>query len=320
MARSCSPLFITFAIACVILFAAFNSDNGASLKKAASSLSKQSAFNGDLVAKLGLYERLWKENINGRKKMKAFFDNNKGKDRKFPKGYSAPYTLYDFVYPAFNCPYELERVGREGDGGKWVCGMSRYEANKNRPCIVYSFGVNDDSAFEDAVLRRTNCEIWGYDFSVGSWAKNLDQSNASRAHFLQAGISNVTDTDRSPPFYSVKDLMKMNGHNYIDIMKMDIEGSEFGALTSFLTDFQDQDLPLGQLLVETHVWEATPQTNYLLPRSLSEWIGFWEHLESRGLREVSVEPNLLGNTWYGSPVFAEVTLINIFDKKSLLVN
>lgn len=35
-----------------------------------------------------------------------------------------------------------------GDGGKWVCGMSRYENYpKNRECIIYSFGVRDESSF-----------------------------------------------------------------------------------------------------------------------------------------------------------------------------
>lgn len=33
-----------------------------------------------------------------------------------------------------------------GDGGKWVCGMSRYE-KKSRPCVVYSFGVQNESSF-----------------------------------------------------------------------------------------------------------------------------------------------------------------------------
>ncbi|EEP79287.1 predicted protein [Uncinocarpus reesii 1704] len=197
--------------------------------------------------------------------------------------------------------------------------MTRYEANKKRPCVIYSFGVNDDSAFENSVLSRTNCEIWGYDYSVNSWAVSLDHSFLPRAHFTKAGISNITNTDRSPPFYSVKDLMKLNGHDYIDIMKMDIEGSEFDALGAFLSDFQDGDLPVGQLLVEAHMMETKPTTTFGLPKSLAEWVEFWESLEARGLREVSVEPNLLGNTAYGSPVFAELTLINTADKKSLLL-
>lgn len=35
-----------------------------------------------------------------------------------------------------------------GDGGKWVCGMSVYEKLPvEKPCVIYSFGVNDDSSF-----------------------------------------------------------------------------------------------------------------------------------------------------------------------------
>lgn len=35
-----------------------------------------------------------------------------------------------------------------GDGGKWVCGMSVYEnLPADTPCVIYSFGVKDDSSF-----------------------------------------------------------------------------------------------------------------------------------------------------------------------------
>lgn len=44
----------------------------------------------------------------------------------------------DFFPPAFNCPHELERIGALGDGGKWVCGLSRVAEKPD--CIVYSFG------------------------------------------------------------------------------------------------------------------------------------------------------------------------------------
>ena len=44
----------------------------------------------------------------------------------------------DFFPPAFNCPHERERIGILGDGGKWVCGLSRL--TDKRDCVVYSFG------------------------------------------------------------------------------------------------------------------------------------------------------------------------------------
>jgi hypothetical protein len=51
----------------------------------------------------------------------------------------AAFTIWDFYYPSFNCPHEMERVGATGDGGKWVCGLSRME--RQRDCVVYSFGA-----------------------------------------------------------------------------------------------------------------------------------------------------------------------------------
>jgi Methyltransferase domain len=62
--------------------------------------------------------------------------------------FKTPYTIWDFVPASYSCPYEMERIGRMGDGGKWVCGMSLYEAiPAEKPCIIYSFGVQFESSF-----------------------------------------------------------------------------------------------------------------------------------------------------------------------------
>ncbi len=130
--------------------------------------------------------------------------------------FSYPYTVWDFTPASWPCPHEMERIGRMGDGGKWVCGMSRIEAmSQTRPCIIYSFGVQNESSFENEMLTRTKCEVWAYDFSVVDFGKQVEASNRDRAHFLQAGISGKTDKARNPPFYSISDLMKLNGHDYL---------------------------------------------------------------------------------------------------------
>lgn len=46
----------------------------------------------------------------------------------------------DFFPPIFNCPHELDRLGALGDGGKWMCGLSRIEDKPN--CVIYSFGTS----------------------------------------------------------------------------------------------------------------------------------------------------------------------------------
>jgi hypothetical protein len=68
---------------------------------------------------------------------------------------------------------------------------------------------------EDEMLTRTHCEIWGYDFSVVEFGKQLNASHRDRAHFEQVGISGETDLTKEPPFYSIQDLMKKNGHDYM---------------------------------------------------------------------------------------------------------
>lgn len=61
----------------------------------------------------------------------------------------------------------MQRLGKFGDGGKWVCGMSKYVDNKKEKIVIYSFGVNDDSSFEAVMLDQIhNAEVWGYDYSV----------------------------------------------------------------------------------------------------------------------------------------------------------
>ena len=124
----------------------------------------------DLNARLSRAEIIWKQAAEDRKVMAE----QMGYDRNFPDGYINPFHVWDFARPSFFCPHDLERVGKLGDGGKVVCGMSRYEKespgpsaddNPNRELVVYSFGVSRDSTFEAAMLERTNARIWGYERS-----------------------------------------------------------------------------------------------------------------------------------------------------------
>lgn len=78
------------------------------------------------------------------------------------------HTIWDFFVPAYTCPWDNQRVGKFGDGGKWICGMSKYMEEKERTLVVYSFGVKDDSSFEEEMLSRTNAKIVAVDFSVDS--------------------------------------------------------------------------------------------------------------------------------------------------------
>lgn len=152
-------------------------------------------------------------------------------------------------------------------------------------CIIYSFGIQTESSFEDQLLKRTpGCEIWGYDFTVDKFGPQLHEIEAAgRAHFTKAGIAGETDTHKSPPFYSIQDLMATNGHDHIDILKMDIEGFEFESMTSVIRYFTSRGLevPISQFLVEIHLDPGKI--------GVDQFMQWWELLESAGFRPVWTE-------------------------------
>ena len=70
------------------------------------------------------------------------------------------------LFRSFPCPYFVERLGKMGEGGKWICGVDRLAQlggtpegkQAKRGCVVYSFGVNGDSSFE---AGEKLCEVAG---------------------------------------------------------------------------------------------------------------------------------------------------------------
>jgi hypothetical protein len=77
----------------------------------------------------------------------------------------------------------------------------------------------------------------------------------------------------------------LSGHAFIDILKIDTEGAEFDALTSFVNAHVHGHLPIGQLQLEIHAQGDRARFDGFL-----KW---WESLEAAGMRPFSFEPNLL---------------------------
>lgn len=67
-------------------------------------------------------------------------------------------AVVSLLAPVYDCPWTLERSNYVSelnfDGGKWTCGLKEL-SDSGQPCVVYSFGSNADSLFEDHV-RRTS--------------------------------------------------------------------------------------------------------------------------------------------------------------------
>ncbi|GJE90227.1 hypothetical protein PsYK624_063550 [Phanerochaete sordida] len=239
------------------------------------------------------------------------------------------YTLWDFFIPSFRCPHTTERVGTLGDGGKWVCGLDRV-ARQRKPCTIYSFGINGESSFEAALLEAApHCQVWGYDFSVKSFGPEI--ANVShldaRAHFFPYALGGDDAPHAHPPTFTLQTLMQRNGHDFIDILKVDIESAEFDSLDAFVDAFIPAPeyaarhphapandapvLPVGQLQLEIHAWGDNGAFKHF-----RKW---WERLENAGLRPFWTEPNLVYiNLVRGSkPDLAEYSFINIRGEHAL---
>jgi hypothetical protein len=98
--------------------------------------------------------------------------------------------LWEWYIPYWPC-LDLERVGRSGDGGKWICGMGRLEALPPGECTVYSYGVRTEVSFEVELARRTRCHIRAFDPSVSKLPALA--SGVASITFESYGLSNVTD-------------------------------------------------------------------------------------------------------------------------------
>ncbi len=206
--------------------------------------------------------------------------------------------MWDFFPPAYSCPWDVQRVGRLGDGGKWVCGMSKYESVTSRPLIVYSFGVANESSFEAEMLARTNAKVFAFDFSTDGFGPEVVTGH-NRAYFEKIGVRGEDSHQNGTEFQSLKSIMQRHRHTYVDIVKMDIEGDEFPALSALMDEYTDQKIPIGQLLVKIHFFDTDNTV-----RKFAEW---WDRFEGFGMRPVWSEANLITVTWdTGYPCCAEV--------------
>ena len=154
-------------------------------------------------------------------------------------------------------------------GGFFVC-----PDYLNPKSVVYSFGIGTDISFSKALIAQFDCQVFGFDPTPKSieWLKN--QTLPTGLQIFDFGIDKTTGLvkfylPKNPDFVSgslaaqsnvstekgimVKmkrlfDIANELGHKSIDVLKLDVEGSEYEVLDDVL----DSDLQIGQVLIEFH--------------------------------------------------------------------
>ncbi|KAG9321567.1 hypothetical protein KVV02_003203 [Mortierella alpina] len=319
------PRFIAaFALAVLVGFTIFHretlygmgskynsSDNLDRLKSADGVVTR-----GETVAdRLIRSEKLYQENLANRE---AFLkESGYGSSSWSPWGPRVKEMMpwWWYFQPAFNCPHELQRVGRFNDGGKWVCGLSLLGKEKERKCIIYSMGVFDDSSFEAALLGRTNCEVYAFDGSVDGIAG--DAKGNPKIHFQKVFIGDSDRIDaQGSTWKTLPTIMKEYGHTWIDLLKVDIEGFEYQMMDDLMKSYTDV-LPFSQLQIEFHLNGQDMHGDASFPK-FKTW---FENLEKHHLRPFMNELNLVASVLYpGQFNWIEYSFINIAGDHNLLHN
>ena len=119
------------------------------------------------------------------------------------------------------------KTGRGGlDGNKFFC----LDVPPRKPCLVYSFGSDDEWSFETEVIKQLGCEVHTFDPS-------LSGSNAPKdthgAKFYQLGLGGRSEVTSSGwKMSTLGDIRQQLGHldRNITYLKVDIEGGEWGWL------------------------------------------------------------------------------------------
>lgn len=159
------------------------------------------------------------------------------------------------------------------ESGGW-----RFAADKlDSRSIVYSLGVGDSIEFDIDLIERTGATVYAFDptpyardwvqrqdlpaeFIFHPWAAGGEDGHlrlfrrmnrrGKSADVMWTADSNAGDADDfiDAPAYTIQSIMKQLHHNRIDLLKMDVEGAEYGILDAL---HAAESLPR-QLLIEYH--------------------------------------------------------------------
>src|SRR5258708_4403449 len=162
---------------------------------------------------------------------------------------------------------ELVTLGDEKFGLQWtICPVGL-----NRHSIVYSAGVGGDVTFERALVERFDCRIVMCDPSpIAAKTMARTENRLPNFRFFPVGLAGHSGTievteqldkdgetwfsrnergdGKKTVCLDLKSLMEKNGDDRIDLLKIDIEGSEYEVIE----ELSQRRIPVRQLCVEFH--------------------------------------------------------------------
>ena len=177
-------------------------------------------------------------------------------------------VILEIEYP-FKCEIQRDKIWLGNHyGGFYVC--PHYLDSQS---IVYSFGIGKDISFDKQMIDSYNCTVHGFDPTPMSikWIKSnklpnnfifhdygIDIVNGEKTFFLPVNESFVSGSIHTTnqlktegikvKMKNLETICKELKHSRVDVLKMDIEGSEYDIIPYLLS----LNLPINQLLIEFH--------------------------------------------------------------------
>jgi FkbM family methyltransferase len=158
--------------------------------------------------------------------------------------------------------------------GNTYGGFYVYPDILSKDSIVYSFGIGEDISFDRAIIENHKCCVFAFDPTPKSIAWIQNQTLPPGFTFFEYGIAcetgfvnfnlpknsnhvsgSIVKHHKVDESNNVSVLMKCLpeiitelGHNHVDVLKMDIEGSEYDVIDNILSS----PIEIDQILLELH--------------------------------------------------------------------
>ena len=199
------------------------------------------------------------------------------------------WDLYDLYFPAIgSSAMDVSTYGMKGktDQGKLL--VNTADLTKDA-CNIFSAGSNNVFDFEVEILGRTNCTVYVFDCTVKSPSIPDSRINyyewclGKRDTVESGSLANLKGA-HEVRIRSLQSVMRELSISNIDILKMDIEGSEWGVLNDLLSCAKEDKCSLpSQLAMELHFDNSIPSIDYISALSYD--------LHCAGYVVVAVAPN-----------------------------
>jgi hypothetical protein len=187
--------------------------------------------------------------------------------------------------------------------GDWAVCQDTDLAHVAAPCLIYSFGIATDFAFDD-YWGHLGCEVHAFDPTLKAVPAFTSPNVVFHFYGLTGGVGSGADKFSDPgygsiihPLYPLNEIIAKLGHEgrTIDVLKLDCEGCEWDAFDYLAAHAPEALARVRTLDVELHF---VRERNVRSAKDVLKIATFYEHvIVKHGFRPFFKHLNQGGIDW-----------------------